>query len=116
LQLLGFSQTVPERGHKNSNVALRKAFSYKGNMAGRGCVTYFLISFHSFRVYASLERKGREMLFIYTIFPLFWCSSFPFICPETILTAVRTFTGDSEKKIMKRFFVKRRRECLQKII
>jgi hypothetical protein len=26
LQLLGFSQTAPERGHKNSNVSLRRRY------------------------------------------------------------------------------------------
>lgn len=30
-----FSQTAPERGHKNSNISLRKAFPYEGDVAGR---------------------------------------------------------------------------------
>jgi hypothetical protein len=92
-----FSQTAPQGGHKNSNVALRKHSLITGIwQAGR--LAYFMLSFHSFYVFASLERKRRQILFIYTIFPLFWRSSFPLIWPETILTTVRTFTQTPGKE------------------
>lgn len=91
-----FSQTAPERGHKNSNVALSKASPYEGDMVRRASSPTLGVRFILFLYMRHL--KEREMLFIYTIYPLFSSFSLSFILSATVPITVRTFTETKKKK------------------
>jgi len=96
LQLLGFfSETEPERGHKNSNVALSKASLYEGDSAG--WVSSLFFTFVSFFSYICVTRKKRKKNFSFMQSSFFRSTSLSLVCPETIPISQNAYINSKKK-------------------